>query len=202
MTGYATDKPLTHWKKLENPDYIGSYAFQPNEKKTLTISHVRREMVCGADGKKEECTVVSFTENEKPLILNATNGKMISKIAGSPYIEKWAGTRIVLGVEKVKAFGEIVEAVRVKDITPPQPQRATESIPPCADCGKPIEGAGKATAKAIASASQKKFGAALCIECAQRHAAQTIEHATQPEASTEVPENTDGGGMTDENDQN
>ena len=46
--------PLTHWKKLDNPDYIGAYAFQPGEEKTLTIKNVRREVVVGAEGKKEE----------------------------------------------------------------------------------------------------------------------------------------------------
>ena len=80
---------LTHWKKLENPDYIGSYAFQPGESKVVTIKSVRREMVSGADGKREECTVVHFAEAEKPLILNATNGKAIAKVAKTPYIEQW-----------------------------------------------------------------------------------------------------------------
>ena len=92
---------LTHWKKLENPEYIGAYAFQPGEEKTLTIKNVRREVVVGAEGKKEECTVVHFCENEKPLILNATNGKAIQKIAGSGYIEQWEGVRITLKVEAV-----------------------------------------------------------------------------------------------------
>ena len=70
----------THWKKLENPDYIGAYAFQPNEEKVVTIKTVKREMITGADGKREECTVVHFVENEKPLILNATNGKKNANI--------------------------------------------------------------------------------------------------------------------------
>ena len=55
---------LTHWKKLDNPDYIGAYAFQPGEKKTVTIDRIRREMVNGPDGKREECTVVHFREKE------------------------------------------------------------------------------------------------------------------------------------------
>ena len=88
---------LTHWKKLENPDYIGAYAFQPGEKKVVTIASVSREMITGTEGKKSEETVVRFRENEKPMILNVTNAKQISKHAGSPFIEQWQGVRIILG---------------------------------------------------------------------------------------------------------
>ena len=40
----------THWKKLNNPDYLGSYAFQPGEEKTVTIKEVKREMVFNPSG--------------------------------------------------------------------------------------------------------------------------------------------------------
>jgi hypothetical protein len=114
----------THLKKLHNPDYLGAYAFQPNEKKTLTISIVRNELVTGPDGKKEECTVCHFKENGvKPLILNVTNSKTISKIHGTPYIEDWVGKRIELFVAQVKAFGEVVDAVRVSPVAPSEKQK-------------------------------------------------------------------------------
>lgn len=155
---------FTHWKKLENPDYIGAYAFQPGEEKTVTVSRVNRAVVTGPDGKKEECTIVYFAEPEKPLILNATNGKMIEKLAGTPYVEQWAGVRIKLVVEKAKAFGEAVDAVRVKN-EKLQQVKAQPEVPPCADCGGKIEGVGKASAAQIAAGSKKKFGVALCAAC-------------------------------------
>lgn len=158
---------LTHWKKLDNPDYIGAYAFQPNEEKTLTIKMVRREVVTGAEGKKEECTVVHFHEPEKPLILNATNGKMIAKQAGTPYIEQWAGVRIILVVERVKAFGDIVDAVRVSKKRP-APVSAAKII--CEDCGKEIAAYGKMTAQAVAEYTAGKFGARVCMACGQKRA--------------------------------
>lgn len=156
----------THWKKLENPDYIGAYAFQPGEEKVVTIQFLRREMITGTDGKKEECTVVHFIENEKPLILNATNGKMITKVTGTPYIEQWANHRIVLGVEKVKAFGEVVDAVRVKKKAPSQ--ASAPIIPACVDCGQKIEGYGRTSAQSVAAQTEKRFGVALCFACAQK----------------------------------
>lgn len=164
------NQTLTHWKKLENPDYIGSYAFQPGETKTLTIARVVREMIHGVDGKTEECTVVYFSEPEKPLILNVTNAKAISKIAGSPYIEKWAGVRVYLHVEKVKAFGEVVDAVRVKKTAPPQatPTKPAEPIPPCVDCGCVIAAVGDFTSERIFAGSMKRYGVALCMDCAKK----------------------------------
>jgi len=159
---------LTHWKKLENPDYIGAYAFQPDERKTITISNVTREIVKGPDGKKEECTIVHFAEPEKPLILNACNGKMISKMAGTPYIEQWAGTRIVLAVERVKALGDVVGAVRVQNQKLP---KAQTTIPPCTDCGREIGGTEKISSAQMVGATTKRFGVPLCAECAAKRSA-------------------------------
>jgi hypothetical protein len=48
------------------------------------------------------------------MILNKTNLKSIAKIAKSPMIENWIGVQIILTIETVKAFGEIVEALRIK----------------------------------------------------------------------------------------
>lgn len=155
---------LTHWKKLDNPDYIGAYAFQPGEEKIVTIKQVRREVVTGAEGKKEECTVVHFVEPEKPLILNATNGKAIQKVAGSGYIEEWAGVRIILKVETVKAFGDIVDAVRVSKKKPP----AKPAAPVCHDCHQAISAYGKQSAAEFAEYTKSVFGVSVCYACGQK----------------------------------
>ena len=151
----------THWKKWNNPDYLGSYAFQPGEEKTVTIKEVKREMVQNQSGK-EECTVAHFLEDVKPLILNTTNCKTISKVWGSPYVEDWAGRKITLKVKKISAFGEMVDAVRVSNERP-----AEESII-CEACGKVITSASGRSAKEIATATKTKYGKALCIECARK----------------------------------
>lgn len=102
----------THWKKLMNPDYIGAYALPEGQDLVVTIKAVVREIVTSAGGKKEECTVCHL-EGQKPLILNATNGKTISKLYG-PYIEDWAGKSIVLFASTTKFGGEVVECIRIK----------------------------------------------------------------------------------------
>jgi hypothetical protein len=52
---------------------------------------------------------------KKPMILNKTNCKIIAKIHDTPYIEQWAGKSILIYAAKVKAFGEMVDALRVKN---------------------------------------------------------------------------------------
>lgn len=162
---------LTHWKKLENPDYIGAYAFAPNEEKTVTIRAVERKIVTGAEGKKEECTVVSFVEKEKPLILNVTNAKMIEKHAGTPYIERWGGVRIILVVERVKAFGDVVDAVRVSKKKPTQKAADAPQSFTCTDCSETITDETQSmSAAALAAYSKKKFGVVVCTKCGTKRA--------------------------------
>jgi len=105
---------LTHWKKLTNPDYLGSYDFSLGEERIVTVKKVVREMVIGTGGKKEECTVCYFEENYKPMILNSTNAKAITKLAESPFIEEWAGKSFKIVVARISAFGEMVDALRIK----------------------------------------------------------------------------------------
>ena len=109
---------LTHWKKLQNPDYLGAYSLQPGEEPVYTIAKVGLEIVTGTDGKKDECTVARFMEKVKPMILNATNCKTIAKMYGTPFIEKWAGLKIQIYAAKIKAFGEEVEALRIRPKVP------------------------------------------------------------------------------------
>ena len=53
----------THWKKLTNPDYLGAYALTPGQDLIATIKTVKREIVTGPEGKKEECSVCYFAES-------------------------------------------------------------------------------------------------------------------------------------------
>lgn len=111
-------KEKTHWKVLQHPDYIGAYALMKGDKNielNVKIESVRREIVTGPDGKKEECTIMTIPPN-KPMILNATNQKALTKAIGSPFIEDWSGKIVTLYVAKVRAFGETVDALRIKDV--------------------------------------------------------------------------------------
>ncbi len=115
----------THWKKEFNYDYMGSYSLPDGKDVILTIKQTKKEQVTGSNGKKEECFVCYFHESDKPMILNRTNCKTISKVAGSAFIEDWPGVRVQIGIDTVSAFGESVEALRIRNIKP-QPAKPVD----------------------------------------------------------------------------
>jgi len=117
-----------HWKKQFNYDYLGSYSLDGKKEAVVTITKLDTDKVTGQQGRKEDCFVVYFKEFDKPMILNRTNAKAIEKVSGSGLVEDWAGTQVTLYVEQgVKAFGEIVDALRIRDKKPSR-QKMTKEI--------------------------------------------------------------------------
>jgi len=156
----------THWKKLYNPEFLGAYSLEPGKDLVVTIKSVTSEKVTGADGKKEECMVMRFVEPQKPMILNATNAKAIQKLYKTPLIEEWAGKKIQLFVDKVKAFGEVVEALRIRNYVPKE-SNSTQLI--CTDCSCEIKSYASMTAEQVAQYTTKKYSKTLCTECAKKY---------------------------------
>jgi len=118
----------THWREFHPTDYLGAYAFNPGEEKILTIREAHHGKVEGERGKVEDCLVVHWQEKGvKPLIANVTNSKAISKVAKSSYIEDWRGVAVSLYTAEVSAFGETVEAVRIRQ-TPPKIEKPKLAI--------------------------------------------------------------------------
>ena len=162
----------THFKALMRPEYLGAYSLEDGKDIVLTIDFIRVETVTGSDGKKEELPVCHWKEDQKGMILNSTNMKMIAKVLGSNYVEDWSGRQIQIGIEKVKAFGDLVEALRVRRYAPKQTKQTatahTELI--CEGCGKPIAAAYGMTAEQIAASTKQKYNRQLCSECATAEA--------------------------------
>jgi len=113
----------THWRKQDNPNYIGAYSLMDGKTKdlTVTIEKVVTEEVKNERGS-ETCRV-AYLKDQKPMILNTTNSKTIEKIYGTPYIEDWKGKTIVLYVARIKAFGDEVECLRIRN------KKATNKLP-------------------------------------------------------------------------
>jgi hypothetical protein len=109
---------MMHWKNNFDYKFTGAYELQPGETKTLTIKSTGHAEVMNQQGKKETCFVAYFEgANQKPMVLNKTNCKTIGKLY-TDFIENWNGKQITIKSEKVKAFGEVVEALRVVPIVP------------------------------------------------------------------------------------
>ena len=114
----------THYRKVFDSPYLSS--MDVVEPITLTIARVTQEQ----DKTKKSKDVFNTAyfkekfirpgEKLKPMILNATNSKMMAKITESPFIEDWGDTRITVYVDKGVKFGkETVEGLRVM----PAPER-------------------------------------------------------------------------------
>ena len=159
----------THWKKVvSDPNFIGEGDFQEGEEKVLTIARINAsETVATAEGKSKKAVVHWAEPGIKPMILNVARSKNIEKVAGSGYFEDWPGVRVQLYIEHgIKAFGEVVSAVRVRPYKPRI--QAAEPVPPCSDCGSEIAPAAGHDARWMAAYTRKKYGVPLCADCATK----------------------------------
>ena len=157
----------THWKKLTDTNFLGSWDVIGGSL-ILTIARVKQERIFNQNKNAEEsCIVAYFTDEKyKPMILNKTNCKAVQKVTGTPFIEKWAGFTIEIKTEKVKAFGELVEALRVSKTAPAQ--KAQASMITCADCGKPVSAFGQITAAQVAATNKARYGREICADCSTK----------------------------------
>lgn len=157
-------------KMGKNPNYLGSWDLDelPNKEATLTIAKIVDEDVIGNAGTKERCTVCHWQDGGvKPMILNITNKKTICKLYHTKDTEKLAGKAVVVGVEKVKAFGDVHDALRIRKRIP----KAAELVK-CEDCGSNIESSGGMSAEAIVARTKQRYKACLCFSCATARAEQ------------------------------
>ena len=118
-----------HWKKVFNSDYLGSCDLDNRNDLKAVIKSVTVKNVKGPDGKEQERNVATFTDaNIKPMILNATNCKLIKKFARSVYINDWNNIPIQIYVkDDIKAFGEVTEGLRIR---PNQPVMSKPNLTP------------------------------------------------------------------------
>ena len=104
---------------------------------TVTMTTVTEESLPSTKGGQESKYILRFKESSKGLILNRTNAKVIAGLYGSE-TDGWAGQRITLYSERVKAFGETHNAVRVKAPKAAKPDKtdvkpASQDAPPMAE---------------------------------------------------------------------
>lgn len=156
---------MPHWKKAFNPDYLGAYSIEGDKDLILTIKSVGVETVTGEGGKKEECLVCRFCENVKPMILNKTNCKIISKIYKDPDTDHWTGKKIQIYATTTKFGREIVDCLRVRESVP---QAVNQIIISCEDCGKPISATHGMDIEAFAAYSYMNVGKKLCLSCLKK----------------------------------
>ena len=122
----------THWKKVFNSDYLGSCDLEDGKDLKAVIKSVTVRKVKSTDGKEQDRNVASFTDSKlKPMILNATNCKVVKKFAKSSFINDWNNIPIQIFVkDDIRAFGDVTEGLRIRDIQPVMgKQKLTKKMP-------------------------------------------------------------------------
>lgn len=114
-----TQQNKTHYRKVFDSPYLS--AADIVEPVVLTIRCVQVE-ADKTKKTKDQMNTAYFAEREirageplKPMILNATNSKMVAKITGSPFLEDWGGVQVEIYVDHNVRFGrETVEGLRIR----------------------------------------------------------------------------------------
>ncbi len=106
-----------HWKNFIDKDYLGSHNLEVGEEMLLTIVRFEgEEKIKTKDGEKTKM-VLYFKENVQKMILNVTNASTLTILYGS-HPQDWVGKQIRVHSMKVKAFGSMVDALRIRDFVP------------------------------------------------------------------------------------
>lgn len=163
--------------------YLGSWDCAEGEL-ILTIADFKEEMIEGDKGRKEKKCILYFAEQGyKPMVLNLTNRKTLVRLYHTTDSTKLKGKLVKIGTDKVKAFGEVHDALRIRSIVPSAPTKTaktgtaqpSQAAPVCSECGKPISGASGMDAAQVAAYTSKKYGQQLCAECAAAKAKAAAE---------------------------
>jgi hypothetical protein len=128
----------THYRKVFKSDHLGSADLEEfiEDKKSLifTIKHVKQYIYENNDkktgivvaGKRISANIAYFVEDIKPLVLNATNSKIVKSFCRSSFTQDWNNVLIELYVDtNVRLVKETVSGVR---IMPRQPIKTKPSF--------------------------------------------------------------------------
>lgn len=122
----------THYRKAFDSPYLSSADIV--DPVGLTIKRVTLE-ADRTKKTKDEFNTAWFVERElrsgetlKPMILNATNSKMLAKLTGSKWIDDWQNVSVTVYVDASVRFGkETVEGLRIEKATE-RPRVAPEQM--------------------------------------------------------------------------
>ena len=153
-----------HWRNEFPSNFFGSHLMPANgEDLIVKIKGCGPENLTTTDGSSKRSLVLHFEGDILPLVLNKTNARQIAKLLKENDYTKWAGHRIQLYVDhKVKAFGEIVDGIRIR---PKLPEAVTVK---CAMCKKEVKPAYNMTPSELVAYTAKKYGKKICAECAEK----------------------------------
>ena len=142
--------------------FLGGWSFE-NGDETLTIDSIGEEEMYDAEtGGKKKGLVLRFRDKDLPMVLNVTNAEAIAEVTGSDRIADWIGKRIIVGTSRIKAFGKMHDAIRVRTTKPDD----TEYV--CEECGAVLKPAAGKQPSELAEISRRNTGRVLCLACMKK----------------------------------
>ena len=121
----------THYRKVFKSDHLGvadlEDLMEAKNALIFTVKEVKQEIGARVAGRKGNFNIAYFVENVKPLVLNATNSKVMKGLTNSAFIEDWNEIKIQLYIDRSASFGgEITGGVRIN----PTPVQAKQVLTP------------------------------------------------------------------------
>lgn len=114
-----------HYRNVFKSDHLGSAdledLIEQGSNLIFTIREVKQEIGAKVAGKKVDANIAYFKEPIKPMVINATNGKILRNFANSPMVEDWKDLTVELYIdENVQMKGERTQGVRIRPTQPVQ----------------------------------------------------------------------------------
>ena len=161
-------------------EYLGAEDIDPDVEPVLTIKNLYWGQVTLQRGKENKDVIVfeeekvEGIESVRPLIVNATNRKILKKLYGKVDAETLMGKKVQLYIEhgvRNPQDGEKTDGIRIRMSVP-----KVEEIR-CEACGNPLKSFGKMNARGLADYTKRNYGKVMCADCAKK-AADEKEKAT------------------------
>ena len=181
--------------QMRESEYLGAEDIDDGVEPVLTISGLWNGMVTLQRGKENK-DVLTFAEERvpgimqvRPMIVNSTNRKVLRKLYGDAKASTLTGKQIQLYIDhKVRdpQDGGFTDGIRIRSFKPRVQQR--QPVPPCTDCGNPIQPAMGKPADWLAAYTTKNYGVPLCAECAQKRKEAAAAEPEEEHKESEVAE--------------
>ena len=154
---------IDSWEKIIDPNFLSAEIIgEAGAEKVVTIKDIDFAECYDEKTKQKVQKQSVFFEECRPLVLNKTNSKKLKKLfsPNSDDPREAIGHKVVLKVERIRAFGKEVDAIRIQEYSEEK----------CPVCGKAIlPYAGKSVAQ-IKEISQRNLGEIMCGECMKQKA--------------------------------
>ncbi len=108
---------MTHWRTAKPSPHLAACDLDGKDMEVV-ITSVAIEEVEGEAGRKENCNVATLSVGGKPcrktFVLNATNCKVVAKLAKSNQIESWVNIPVTIYPTTTKLKREVVDCIRIR----------------------------------------------------------------------------------------